>query len=171
VTIEQLGPDGAARLRAIRLRSLRDAPEAFASRFEDAASRPPESWTQQLEDLATFVAVSEGRDVGMVRGAPPGAGPGAKPDMAALISMWVAPEARGKGVGDALVQAVIDWARALGCARLRLEVVDDNAPAVALYARKGFARTGPSVRCEPPREHLCEHERVLELAVPRQPRG
>ncbi len=85
--------------------------------------------------------------------------------------MWVAPEERGKGVGRALVDAVIVWARANGFARLRLEVVDDNAPAVALYARKGFARTGPSVPCAPPRAHLREHERILELAPPDQARG
>ena len=161
--IEQLTSDEAERLRAIRLRSLRDAPRAFASTFEQTAAQPPESWRQQLRDLATFVAVSEGQDVGIVRGAAPGVVPGAPPDLAMLISMWVAPEARGKGVGGALVDAVIDWARAQGLTRVRLEVVDDNAPAIALYARKGFVQTGPSVRCAPPREHLREHERTLEL--------
>jgi GNAT superfamily N-acetyltransferase len=163
VKIEQLTPDETERLRRIRLRSLRDAPEAFAATFEESAARPPESWVQALRDLATFVAVVDGADVGMVRGAPPGlvAGPGSS--CASLISMWVAPEQRGKGVGDALVDAVIGWARASGFARLRLEVVDENARAVALYARKGFVQTGPPVRCAPPREHLSEQERVLEL--------
>jgi GNAT superfamily N-acetyltransferase len=164
VKIKQLTPDETERLRSIRLRSLRDAPEAFATTFEESAARPPESWVQQLRDLATFVAVIEGRDVGLVRGAPLPA----KTDEAMLISMWVAPEARGKGVGGALVDAVIAWARAEGLARLQLEVVDDNAPAIALYARKGFVQTGPSVRCAPPREHKSEHPRSLELGPPQR---
>jgi GNAT superfamily N-acetyltransferase len=166
--IEQLTPDETERLRSIRLRSLRDAPEAFATTFEESAARPPESWVQQLRDLATFVAVIGDRDVGLVRGAPPSQIPGIVTDLPVLISMWVAPEERGKGVGAALVDAVIAWARAQGFARLRLEVVDDNAPAVALYAGKGFLQTGPSVRCAPPREHKREHERILELGPPQR---
>jgi GNAT superfamily N-acetyltransferase len=160
--IQRLTPDtheDGERLRELRLRSLRDAPDAFEARLEDAAARTHAGWVAQLRDLATFVAVIDGRDVGIVRGARPG-----KPsEAAALISMWVAPEARRKGVGSALVDAVIEWARAHGFARLRLEVVDDNAHAVALYARKGFERSGESVRCAPPREHKSEHPRVLEL--------
>lgn len=167
VVIEQLRPDETERLRTIRLRSLRDAPAAFATTFEESAARPPESWVQQLRDLATFVAVSEGRDVGMVRGA----APGEQPELALLISMWVAPEARRSGVGAALVDAVIAWARGRGFARLQLEVNDDNAPAIALYARKGFVQSGPSVRCAPPREQRSEHTRVLELRAPAQLRG
>ena len=82
-----------------------------------------------------------------------------------LISMWVAPEARRTGVGAALVDAVIDWARAQGFPRLGLEVVDGNAAARALYARKGFEPVGESLPCPPPREHLREQPCMLELGA------
>jgi GNAT superfamily N-acetyltransferase len=39
-----------------------------------------------------------------------------------LISMWVSPAGRGKGIGDRLVQAVAQWARLQGAAALRLGV-------------------------------------------------
>ena len=58
-----------------------------------------------------------------------------------LVSMWVRPDMRGKGVGDALVAAVVAWAHERGRA-LRLYVVEDNAPALTLYARHGFHPTG-----------------------------
>lgn len=151
--------DEGSRLRAIRLSSLREAPDAFASTFEETSARPPQSWRQQLQDLATFVAVADGTDVGIVRGAPYDGEPGA----AILLSMWVAPEARGQGVGDALIDVVVDWARDEGYLRLLLEVADDNAHAISLYARKGFEPTGMASELPPPRQHVKEHQRALEL--------
>ena len=59
-----------------------------------------------------------------------------------LASMWVAPGGRGRGVGDALVGAVLDWARLQGFGRLVLWVRQGNGRAVALYERNGFADDG-----------------------------
>jgi hypothetical protein len=53
------------RLRALRLRSLRDAPDAFGTTVEEAATWPAETWNHQLAQLATFVASADGTDVGM----------------------------------------------------------------------------------------------------------
>jgi ribosomal protein S18 acetylase RimI-like enzyme len=61
-----------------------------------------------------------------------------------LISMWVAPFARGRGVGDALVHAVVSWAEEQQAKRVILAVRNDNAHAIALYARHGFADSGPA---------------------------
>jgi ribosomal protein S18 acetylase RimI-like enzyme len=55
-----------------------------------------------------------------------------------LISMWVAPFARGRGVGDALVGAVIRWAEDCGARRVALRVAEGNDHATALYRRHGF---------------------------------
>jgi len=66
------------------------------------------------------------------------------PGTAELISMWVAPEARGTGVGRALVEAVVDWATSERSERVVLAVRRNNAPAVALYARSGFVLVGPN---------------------------
>jgi len=62
--------------------------------------------------------------------------------VARLYSIAVAPEARGRGVGEALVGAVERTARAHGCKRLRLEVRQDNAGAIRLYERLGYRRFG-----------------------------
>lgn len=152
IHIERLTPDAGERLRTIRLRALQDAPDAFEASYEESAARPPESWARQLADLATFVAVDGERDVGMVRAGPHGS----LVDTAYLISMWVAPEARGRGVGHALIDAIVEWAKAAGYARVVLDVGTHNRYASALYARAGFKAVDEPRASPPPREHMRE---------------
>lgn len=161
--IERVHADAWARARGVRLRALRDAPEAFWSTTEGEERLPVSVWRRRLarSDAATFLAVREGRDVGLAIGAPHHA----HPADAGLYSVWVAPEVRGSGIADRLVMAVIDWARAAGHQRIRLDVADDNPRAVGLYSRLGFTPTGAVSRFPPPRDHVVEHERVLELQV------
>ena len=63
-------------------------------------------------------------------------------DIARLYSIAVADAARGRGLGEALAYAVERAARTRGCARLRLEVRQDNAGAIRLYERMGYRRFG-----------------------------
>ncbi|WP_175407638.1 GNAT family N-acetyltransferase [Streptomyces sp. TRM64462] len=75
----------------------------------------------------------------------PGGGPWAdiaQPGEAEFRVLAVSPAARGRGVGEALVHACADRARALdGCGRLVLSVVSVATAARALYERMGFVRT------------------------------
>jgi ribosomal protein S18 acetylase RimI-like enzyme len=56
--------------------------------------------------------------------------------------MWVAPDARGAGVGRALLDAITDWARDRGCDRLVLSVTETNEIARRAYGACGFIDTG-----------------------------
>jgi len=60
--------------------------------------------------------------------------------------MLVDREWRGRGVGWALFQAAIDWARGHGLHKLSLEVFAHNTAAIALYRKCGFVEEGHRVR-------------------------
>ena len=59
-------------------------------------------------------------------------------DECEILSIGVAPESRGQGLGTRLLVAAASEARALGAARMFLEVAEDNAAARALYSKGGF---------------------------------
>lgn len=58
------------------------------------------------------------------------------------LGIGVVAEARGQGVGSALLCAAIDVAWASGLTRIELAVREDNPRAKALYARRGFLAEG-----------------------------
>lgn len=58
------------------------------------------------------------------------------------LGLMVAKEARGQGVGRALLEAACDWACSSGVRKLELHVFPWNEPAILLYERFGFEREG-----------------------------
>ena len=63
-------------------------------------------------------------------------------DEAEILTLAVAPRARGKGLGRTLLQAAINKAKTMGAVTMFLEVGADNPHALALYAGLGFAKVG-----------------------------
>jgi ribosomal protein S18 acetylase RimI-like enzyme len=55
-----------------------------------------------------------------------------------MDGLVVAPEARSRGIGSRLLDAIADEARSRGFREVRLDVVEENARARALYERRGF---------------------------------
>lgn len=58
--------------------------------------------------------------------------------VAVLEDMVVHPEARGSGLGTALLQHAITFAQTAGCLRISLLTDTDNTDALRFYARQGF---------------------------------
>lgn len=134
--IRRLQPDDWKVFREVRLAALSEAPYAFGSTHEREVLAADGIWRDRLGTRAQFAAELDGSVVGTAGGFRE------DDSTAALISMWVAPHARGKGAGDALVKAVIDWAGVEGFQTIRLWVAQGNDRAEALYLRWGFSRTG-----------------------------
>jgi GNAT superfamily N-acetyltransferase len=128
----------------VRLAALKEAPYAFGSRWENEKDRSEEEWRQVVKSRWRFVAVRDGQVVGTAAG-----GEGSYKGAAALTSLWVEPGSRGLGIGDQLVIAVLDWAKAAGFSRALLWVADGNLHAEALYRRNGFLRTGDVTNAHP----------------------
>jgi ribosomal protein S18 acetylase RimI-like enzyme len=135
-----LGPEDWRLWRDLRLCALAEAPHAFGSRLADwqREGDREERWRARLSLAGSHnvVALLDSEPVGMASGVPVSDG------VAELISMWVSPSGRGRGVGDALVHEVERWAVRTGARVLRLDVAEDNAAAQALYERHGFVFTG-----------------------------
>lgn len=55
-----------------------------------------------------------------------------------LHAIWTHPDARGRGVGRLLLDAVTAFGADQGFSRVSLHVWRDNAPAMALYKSRGF---------------------------------
>ena len=60
----------------------------------------------------------------------------------AELGMAVAAGWRGRGVGSALVEAAVGWARRAGAHKVALQVWPHNRAALALYRKFGFAEEG-----------------------------
>jgi GNAT superfamily N-acetyltransferase len=57
--------------------------------------------------------------------------------------MYIRPGHQGKGIGKALLHSLIEEARALGYATIKLDTLDKMLPAVSLYKSFGFRETTP----------------------------
>ena len=138
LTVKVLTADDWPLWREARLAALADAPYAFGSRLADwqGDGDREERWRQRLSlaGACNLVATLDGVPAGMATGIP-----GGESGEAELISMWVAPKARGQRVGDTLINEIESWAGTGGCTRLMLLVKADNLTAIRLYERNGFA--------------------------------
>jgi RimJ/RimL family protein N-acetyltransferase len=121
--------------------------ELFAAVAEERAwiaTEPPvdvEARTTQFTSTITesIVAVADGQIIGMIHTAVGRHGFGE-------FGMLVDRDWRGRGVGSALLQETIDWAREQGLHKLCLEVFAHNTAAVALYFKCGFVEEGRRVK-------------------------
>jgi len=140
------------------LACLRAAFEPFRQQYSAAALADttllPSTVQQRLASMSVFVALTpDGALIGTIGCHlvdPKKAGHGAAPangiDLAKndghIRGMAVLPEWQGKGVADALLAAVEDELRRLGCARATLDTTAPLERAIRFYARHGYRATG-----------------------------
>jgi len=138
--IRRLSPADAHLYRSLRLRALREHPDAFTSSWEDDRTQPVEAAAQRLAAHAFWGAYLGAELVGIV---------GLERESraknrhkATVVGMYVAPPAAGRGIGRALLEALLAEARHAGIASLVLTVTEGNAPARHLYEAAGFRSFG-----------------------------
>ncbi|WP_065964308.1 GNAT family N-acetyltransferase [Curtobacterium sp. UCD-KPL2560] len=156
IALRRVTADDWQEWRTVRLAALAEAPDAFGSTLADWQDAPEDRWRTRLSlpDAVDLLAVDTEHEhehehdhdharhdhdhvIGMATGVP---------DVddrrrAELISMWVAPEARGSGVARQLIDAVARAMAEHGAEHLELSVMPDNDRARRTYERAGFART------------------------------
>ncbi|MDD2867528.1 GNAT family N-acetyltransferase [Neomegalonema sp.] len=126
-------PPVAAAREGLRVESAPEPPAVWA----EVESHGPEDFPARLAvmlrpERRSFVTLFEGAEaLGTAHVA-------AAEDLALISAVSVRPEARGRGLGGALMGAALERAAALGAARATVQVEAANAPARRLYARLGF---------------------------------
>jgi ribosomal protein S18 acetylase RimI-like enzyme len=142
--VRALTSEDAAQFFALRLRGLKECPSAFASSFEEEADTPLAEIAIRLSptsDRAVMGAYEEGKLVAIV---------GLQRETMVKLShkafvwgMYVAPEARGRGVGLRVLRAALDHAaKQLRVDQVNLGVNTKNVAAVTLYKNAGFVEYG-----------------------------
>ena len=82
-------------------------------------------------------------------------------DQADVMTIGVAPRARGHGVGRAILDALLEWARQAGAVEIFLDVRPSNEGAIALYNSRGFVEIGRR-----PRYFRNPVEEAVEMRAP-----
>eukprot|EP00439_Symbiodinium_sp_Y106_P031844 s3363_g3.t2 len=104
------------RFRTAYLGAMRDSPDAFTASLETEEAHLVEKWQERIQQSVVVFCASAGCDVGFAwvlrRGD------------AVTLGLWVAPEHRCRGIGAALLDAAIQWARSVGARRVSLNVAD-----------------------------------------------
>jgi mycothiol synthase len=99
-------------------------------------------WSRQAEDMAWFVASTDGEDAGAAFAyvgwhSVPGTGTG---------EAFVLPEHRGAGVGSALYRRLAEWVQERGCVTLETTVSEADPASIAWADRRGFREVGRNSR-------------------------
>jgi RimJ/RimL family protein N-acetyltransferase len=151
--IRALTPADAGEFQALRLRALRDAPEAFGSTYEEEVDTPIATIEARLDAgesaRSSFVlGVRREPDGALVGLAACFRQSAHKERHRAIVGgMYVAPEARGQGAGGRLLDAVVARAREwVGLEQLTLTVVPESLAARGLYLSRGFRPFGVEPR-------------------------
>jgi ribosomal protein S18 acetylase RimI-like enzyme len=128
----------------LRLRALKEYPEAFASSYEESVNKPVDEVTNRIPETDNnyiLGAFNDNKMIGMV---------GFKRETskklehkAVIWGMYIAPEYQGRGIGRNLVEEVIGKAKLMGSInQINLTVVTSNEQAKKLYQSLGFQQFG-----------------------------
>ncbi len=147
LTIRRLGLPNAVAYRSLRLRGLREHPEAFTSSAEEEEGKPLAWSAERLapnpERPHDFFLGAFRDDV--LRGVVglQGRYRAKEQHNASVVGMYVAPELAGQGVGLALMVLLVQEARVFqSLAQIDLTVTAGNDRALHIYERCGFTVFG-----------------------------
>ena len=153
-----------ALVRELRIAALNDAPESFAESAQAASARPEDYWIDLARSLTDehvmFIAELDGKACGFVFGLRDVD----NPNNGRVGGMWVASAYRGRGLGTALLAAVVQWGKTEEFSTVRLWVPASGVRAQSLYSKTGFVFNGQtkSVLGDTP---FVVSEMELELSV------
>lgn len=124
--------------REVRLRALRESPEAFVATVDEEEEFSEELWRERMNRSRRLLAERDGEVLGVTS---LGTHEVDERGVGELFGLWVAPEYRATGVARRLLEAAAGQARADDLAHLIYWVGTDNGRAVAFASSFGFRPT------------------------------
>ncbi len=128
-------------LRTLRLRAVKEEPEAFGRTFEEEQAIPEADWKKKIEET-TYLGARDGKElvgtINIVRQK------GEKlKHWATIYSVYVIPEQREGGVGRQLMEkAIQELKETPGIIKAVLYVCETQKTAITLYESLGFQPVG-----------------------------
>jgi ribosomal protein S18 acetylase RimI-like enzyme len=139
VTVRRLTPDDIPMLREARLEGLRNHPEAFSADLPVWEALTPDVWRTRVMNGNWFGAFAGDALAGICAISTSYSSKTAH--IGEFGAMYVRAGYRGQHVGDALIEAVIAFAKQ-SFELVTLTVIAENTHAIALYERHGFVVNG-----------------------------
>jgi len=122
-------------LKVVRLESLLDSPDVFATTYAIAEQYSESQWRDRASCKTRYqyiLAIKQGAAIGIIGGIQN------YEREFNLVAMWVNPQFRGRGIADLLIFAIKELAISKGHNRIVLSVSPYNSRAVSFYSRHGF---------------------------------
>ncbi len=150
VIIRNATPDDADLLFALRLEALANHPEAFTADMDKTAASGIIAWSERITEYASTqsgtIIIARAADEligmsGIVRGHWP-----KTEHSGELWGVYVKPDWRGYTIGEAIVNACIEWAIEHNLTVVNLGVTNSNLPAIRCYTACGFSEYGVAPR-------------------------
>lgn len=163
VVVRDARPEEADVLRDLTLRAYGEFATVMEPSAWDALHRAVQVGLRDGSGAERIVAERDGSIVGTVTLYPPAVdaygGEARRAEWPELRLLAVAPEARGAGVGKALVEECVRRARRMGAGALGLHTSRSMTVAIAIYRQFGFERV-PAHDFQPPGAELVEAYRL-----------
>ena len=127
--------------------ALKESPEAFSSKYETTVLRGQQSWEEQAESAvcgrnrATFFAFDDGNPVGMASFYQK-----ELENLGELIQVWIAPDYRGRGFAQQLLNTILEWASNENFEWAVASVQKNNVRAINHYLKQGFSDESPPLQ-------------------------
>ncbi|MGO3860190.1 MAG: GNAT family N-acetyltransferase [Neisseriaceae bacterium] len=136
MNIRRLGAADAHQFKALRLEGLQRHPEAFGAAYAVEAAQPIEHTAEWLSQALVWGGFDAQNVLKGIMGLHQEQSP-KRQHVSTIWGVYVAPDCRGTGMAQGLLQAVVTEARGVSCS-IRLAVATDNEPAIRLYQQMGF---------------------------------
>jgi ribosomal protein S18 acetylase RimI-like enzyme len=145
--IRRIRADEGLAYREVRLRALKQAPDAYGTTFAEASTRTETEWTEfarRSAESETFALFVLDRGDGSLAGLAAISMEEGVPEEGTVFQMWIDEDLRGTEWGSGLLAAAERHGESLGARSITLSVEDDNPRARRFYDRAGYTLTGAS---------------------------